>query len=58
LEGVVYRFGDRVGLQHNLSSAEIWTNNEGQQDIVQHIEHVCDASVEEMGGVPFVGSVC
>ena len=32
-----------------------WIDREGQQDIGGHVEDVCDASVEEMRGVPFFG---
>jgi len=52
LEGVVRRFGHRVGLYHNLSSGDIWTDREGQQDIGGHVEDVCDASTVKVGRVP------
>ena len=32
-----FRFGDRIDLQHDLSSTNIWTNREGQQDIEGHV---------------------
>jgi len=55
LEGVIYRNGDRVGLQQNLSSKERWTKRESQKDIGGHVKDACHESVEEMGGIPSIG---
>jgi len=58
LEGVICRFGHQVGLQHILTSADRWTNREGQPDIGGHVKDVCDASTEEVGRVSPFGQVC
>jgi len=55
MEGVVCKFGHKVGLQHNLSSTGKWIDKQGQQDIEGIFEDVCGASVEEIGGVPIFG---
>ena len=51
LEGVICRFGYRVGLQYNLSSMDRWIDKKGQQDTRGYDEDVCHAPIEEMGGV-------
>ena len=55
LEGVVCKFGDKVGIQYILSSTNIWTDREGQHDYIGYVEDVRDASTKEMGGVPSIG---
>jgi len=57
MERVISRFRYRVGLQHNLSSTDIWTYREGQKDIGGYVEDVCDASTMEVGRVYFTGRV-
>ena len=51
MEGVICRFGHRVGLQYHLSSTNRCTDREDQQDIRGHVEDVCDASTTKVGGV-------
>jgi len=58
LEGVVCRFGHKVGLQYNLSNAHRWTSKEGQKDIGGHVEDVCDALAVKVGRVSSIGRVC
>ena len=58
LEGIICSFRYRVGLQHNLSSVDRWTDREGQQDIGGYVEDVCDALVAEVGRVSSTGRVC
>jgi len=54
MERVIYRFGYRVGLQHNLSFIDKWKNKEGQQDIGGYVEDVYDESTMEVGRVPSI----
>jgi len=55
LEGAICRLGYRVGLQHDLSSANKWSDIEGQHDLGRYVEYVCDALTEEMGIVSTIG---
>jgi len=57
LEGVICRFRHKVGIYHNLSSADRRKDREGQQDIRGHVEDICDESIKEVGRVPPFGRV-
>ena len=46
-----------VGLGTELSFADIWIDREGQHDIGEHVEVVCDASTMEVGRVSPLGRV-
>jgi len=50
-------FGHKFGLQYNLSSADRWTDREGQKDSGGHVEDVCDALAVEVGRVSPLGRV-
>jgi len=57
LEGVICRFGHRVGLQYSLSFVDRWTDREGRLDIGGHVEDVCDTPIMKVGGVSSFGRV-
>jgi len=50
-------FEHKVGIQHNLSSADRWTDREGQQDTRGYVEDVGDASTMKVGRVSPFGRV-
>jgi len=55
LEGAICRFGYKVGIKYNLSSANKWIDRESQHDLGGYAEDVRDAPIEKMKGVSSIG---
>jgi len=55
MEIIICRTGYRVGLHHNLSSADKWTDREGQHGTGGHVENLCYALTIEVGRISPTG---